>query len=46
MLGLLRKPAWMAALAAGACDVCPAGDINNVLSAILRSTGIAGSADA
>jgi DNA-binding NtrC family response regulator len=37
---------WMAALAAGACDVCPAGDINNVLSAILRSTGIAGSAAA
>lgn len=37
---------WMAALAAGACDVCPADDINNVLTAILRSTGITGSAAA
>lgn len=37
---------WMAALAAGACDVCPADDINNVLTAILRSAGIRGSAAA
>lgn len=28
---------WMAALTAGACDVCPADDVNNVLSSILRS---------
>jgi hypothetical protein len=31
---------WMAALSAGACDVCPADDVNNVLSSILRSTAI------
>ena len=37
---------WMAALAAGACDVCPADDINNVLTAILRHTGSPGSAAA
>jgi hypothetical protein len=37
---------WMAALAAGACDVCPADDINNVLTAILRNTRIPGSAAA
>jgi DNA-binding NtrC family response regulator len=29
---------WMAALAAGACDVCPSGDVGNVLLSILRST--------
>lgn len=28
---------WMAALAAGACDVCPADDVSNVLSSVLRS---------
>lgn len=37
---------WMAALSAGACDVCPADDVGNVLSSILRSTGTAGSAAA
>lgn len=29
---------WMAALAAGASDVCPADDVNNVLTSVLRST--------
>lgn len=28
---------WMAALDAGACDVCPAGDVKNVLTSVLRS---------
>jgi DNA-binding NarL/FixJ family response regulator len=28
---------WMAALAAGACDVCPADDVNNVLTSVLRN---------
>jgi len=37
---------WMAALSAGACDVCPADDVNNVLTAVLRSTASAGSAAA
>lgn len=37
---------WMAALSAGACDVCPADDVNNVLTAVLRSTGVAGRAAA
>ena len=31
---------WMAALEAGAVDVCPADDVNNVLSSVLRSVGI------
>ncbi|HZQ95513.1 MAG TPA: hypothetical protein VFA67_10925 [Candidatus Sulfotelmatobacter sp.] len=31
---------WMAALSAGACDVCPADDIKNVLTSLLRSTGV------
>jgi DNA-binding NtrC family response regulator len=31
---------WMAALAAGACDVCPNDDVGNVLTSILRSTAI------
>lgn len=31
---------WMAALAAGASDVCPADDVNNVLSSVLRSTAL------
>lgn len=31
---------WMAALAAGATDVCPADDVNNVLSSVLRSTAL------
>lgn len=29
---------WMAALAAGASDVCPVDDVNNVLTSVLRST--------
>ncbi len=29
---------WMAALQAGASDVCPADDVNNILSSVLRST--------
>jgi DNA-binding response OmpR family regulator len=29
---------WMAALEAGATDVCPADDLNNLLAAVLRST--------
>ena len=29
---------WMAALAAGASDVCPTGDVGNVLTSVLRST--------
>jgi DNA-binding response OmpR family regulator len=29
---------WTAALSAGACDVCPSGDVGNVLMSILRST--------
>ena len=28
---------WMAALAAGASDVCPADDVANVLTSVLRS---------
>ena len=28
---------WMAALAAGASDVCPADDVGNVLMSVLRS---------
>ncbi len=31
---------WMAALAAGACDVCPADDVGNVLTSVLRSTAL------
>src|ERR1035437_10329847 len=31
---------WMAALAAGASDVCPADDVANVLTSVLRSTGL------
>lgn len=29
---------WMAALAAGAWDVCPTDDVGNVLTSVLRST--------
>jgi len=29
---------WMAALAAGASDVCPADDVTNVLTSVLRNT--------
>jgi DNA-binding NtrC family response regulator len=32
---------WMAALAAGASDVCPADDVHNVLSSVLRNLSIA-----
>jgi DNA-binding NarL/FixJ family response regulator len=31
---------WMAALDAGASDVCPVDDVRNVLTSVLRSTGI------
>jgi hypothetical protein len=31
---------WMAALEAGASDVCPNDDVQNVLSSILRSTAL------
>jgi DNA-binding NtrC family response regulator len=37
---------WMAALEAGAVDVCPADDVNNVLSSVLRSLGMSRSAAA
>ncbi|HEX3822388.1 MAG TPA: hypothetical protein VHW45_18805 [Candidatus Sulfotelmatobacter sp.] len=29
---------WAAALAVGAADVCPSGDVRNVLTSVLRST--------
>ena len=35
---------WMAALAAGASYVCPADDVANVLTSVLRSTALSGSA--
>ena len=31
---------WIAALAAGASDVCPTDDVNNVLTSVLRSTAV------
>jgi DNA-binding NarL/FixJ family response regulator len=31
---------WMAALAAGASDVCPADDVDNVLTSVLRNTAL------
>jgi hypothetical protein len=37
---------WMAALAAGATDVCPADDAGEVLTSVLRNTGAARSAAA
>jgi len=37
---------WLAALEAGASDVCPADDVQHVLTAVLRSVGIAQSAAA
>lgn len=37
---------WMAALAAGAIDVCPSDDIGNVLTSVLRSTASSRSAAA
>src|ERR1700739_3253269 len=35
---------WMAALEAGASDVCPADDVGNVLTSVLRSTALSRSA--
>jgi DNA-binding response OmpR family regulator len=32
---------WIAALEAGASDVCRAGDVNNVLTSVLRSVAVA-----
>jgi DNA-binding response OmpR family regulator len=32
---------WIAALEAGASDVCPANDVQNVLTSVLRSVAIA-----
>ena len=32
---------WMAALEAGASDVCPSDDVENVLTSVLRSVAIA-----
>lgn len=37
---------WIAALEAGASDVCPAGDVKNVLHSALRSIAIAKAAAA
>jgi hypothetical protein len=37
---------WMAALAAGASDVCPADDVGNVLTSVLRSTALSRTAAA
>ncbi len=37
---------WMAALEAGASDVCPADDVSNVLTSVLRSTSLSRSAAA
>ena len=31
---------WMAALEAGASDVCPTDDVGNVLTSVLRSTAL------
>src|ERR1700730_6926788 len=35
---------WVAALEAGASDVCPSDDVQNVLSSVLRSMAVARSA--
>lgn len=37
---------WMAALSAGAADVCPSDDVDNVLTSVLRSTSLSRSAAA
>jgi DNA-binding NarL/FixJ family response regulator len=37
---------WIAAMEAGASDVCPADDAQNVLNSALRSVAIAKSASA
>lgn len=37
---------WMAALEAGASDVCPSDDVGNVLTSVLRSTALSRTAAA
>jgi DNA-binding NarL/FixJ family response regulator len=37
---------WIAAIEAGASDVCPSGDVKNVLNSALRSMAVAKSATA
>jgi hypothetical protein len=37
---------WIAAMDAGASDVCPADDVKNVLTSVLRSVAVAKSAAA
>ena len=37
---------WMAALSAGAADVCPCDDVGNVLTSVLRSTTLSSTASA
>ena len=37
---------WMAALAAGASDVCPTDDVGNVLTSVLRSMALSRTAAA
>ena len=37
---------WMAALEAGASDVCPSDDVGNVLTSVLQSTAVSRSAAA
>ncbi|MFZ0731995.1 MAG: hypothetical protein WAM79_06695 [Candidatus Sulfotelmatobacter sp.] len=37
---------WAAALAAGASDMCPADDVNDVITSVLRSTALSRSAAA
>ena len=37
---------WMAALEAGASDICPAGDVDSVLTSVLRSMAVSRSAAA
>jgi chemotaxis response regulator CheB len=37
---------WMAALGAGASDVCPADDVTNVLTSVLRTVALAQTAAA
>jgi DNA-binding response OmpR family regulator len=37
---------WMAALEAGASDVCPTDDVGNVLTSVLRSTALSRTAAA
>ncbi len=37
---------WMAALSAGAADVCPSDDVSNVITSVLRSTALSRTASA